>query len=47
MTDIKHEEVDLTDVEVQQCPYDAYNKLRDNATNIIIKPGKKANHQAI
>ena len=23
------------------------NKFRDNATNIIIKPGKNANHQAI
>ena len=31
MTDINHEEVDLTDVEIQQCPYDAYKKLRDNA----------------
>ena len=24
-------EVDLTNVEIQQCPYDAYKKLRDNA----------------
>ena len=31
MTDINQEEVDLTDVEIQQCPYDAYKKLRDNA----------------
>ena len=31
MTNINHEEVDLTDVEIQQCPYDAYKKLRDNA----------------
>ena len=31
MTDINKEEVDLTDVEIQQCPYDAYKKLRDNA----------------
>ena len=31
MTDITQEEVDLTDVEIQQCPYDAYKKLRDNA----------------
>ena len=31
MTDLTQEEVDLTDVEIQQCPYDAYKKLRDNA----------------
>ena len=31
MTDINHEDVDLTDIEIQQCPYDAYKKLRDNA----------------
>ena len=31
MADFKHEDVDLTDVEIQQCPYDAYKKLRDNA----------------
>ena len=30
MPDINHEEVDLTDVEIQQCPYDAYKKLRDS-----------------
>jgi len=28
MPEFKHEEVDLTDVEIQQCPYDAYKKLR-------------------
>jgi len=31
MTDVNYEDVDLTDVEIQQCPYDAYKKLRDNA----------------
>ena len=31
MPEFKHEEVDLTDVEIQQCPYDAYKKLREDA----------------
>ncbi len=32
MSDLNHKEVDLTNVEIQQCPYDAYKKLRDSAT---------------
>ena len=31
MPEFNHEEVDLTDVEIQQCPYDAYKKLREDA----------------
>ena len=31
MSELIKEEVDLTNVDVQQCPYDAYKKLREEA----------------
>ena len=31
MSDLAHEEVDLTNEDIQQCPYEAYKKLREQA----------------
>lgn len=31
MTKVNEEEIDLTNIEIQQCPYDAYKKLREEA----------------
>ena len=31
MTKVNEEEIDLTNVEIQQCPYGAYKKLREEA----------------
>ena len=31
MTKVNEEEIDLTNSEIQQCPYDAYKKLREEA----------------
>ncbi len=31
VTKINEEEVDLSNVDIQQCPYDAYKKLRQDA----------------
>ena len=31
MSNLTHEEVDLTNEDIQQCPYEAYKKLREQA----------------